>query len=266
MQALHITETRAIVPVTRKLTQLRYTLDNLVSSATGVDDEEAGSAGAQRGRLSARRIGRLIPNAVLQCQKASSKFIELNLTYEQVVKIPEFSARERRYRLVSYTTSSEILWRPETGFCFVMDVPRRAIKAVTWMLSAAVLGYPGRLSTSDIDRTRMRKVIRFITSTSKGGPGELTRAVFRDVELNGNYFDEVNLRSRDLHNSDLYKDVQKSAGNTHAISFVTPIIDQIERPLACRMDATGAIQVYSQRLSNKPLRALLLWFEEMLAK
>ncbi|MFW9830566.1 MAG: hypothetical protein ACFFD8_02190 [Candidatus Thorarchaeota archaeon] len=265
MQALHITETRAIVPVTRKLTQLRFSLEDLVGPAAS-DDEESGTGGTKRGRLSARRLSQLIPNAVLQCQKASSKFIELNLTYEQTIKIPEFSARERRYRLIPYTTSSEILWRPETGFCFVMDLPRRAIAAVTWMLSSAVLGYPGRLSPMDLDRSLMRKVIRYVTGSSKGGPGELTRAIFRDVELDGNHFDEVNLRSRELHQSELYKDVQKGAGHIHAISFITPIIEEIGRPLACRMDSTGSVQIYSQRLPNNSLRALLIWLEEMLAK
>ena len=74
MQALHVTETRAIVPVTRKLTQLRFTLDDLSGSATTGEDE---ASGGSRRRLSNRRVGQLLPNAVLQCQKASSEFIEL---------------------------------------------------------------------------------------------------------------------------------------------------------------------------------------------
>jgi hypothetical protein len=265
VQALHITETRAIVPVTRKLTQLRFTLEDLIGPAA-VSEEESEPSGGPRGRLSNRRIGQLIPNAVLQCQKASSEFIELTLTYDRTVKVPEYIARERRYRTLTYSASADILWRPETGFCFIMDIPRRAVKATTWILSAAVLGYPGRLSSYDVDRTQMRKVIRFLTSTSQGGPGELVRAVFREIELNGNYYDELNIRARDLNKMDLYKEVQKGAGHIHAISFVTPIIDGVGRPLVCRMDSTGAIQIYSQRLPNDSLRALLLWLEEMFAK
>ncbi len=261
MQAFHITETRAIVPVTRKLTQLRFTLDDVVGPSASTDEE-----GAKRGRMSTRRIGQLLPNAVLQCQKASSKFIELNLTYERIIKIPELSGRERRYRSVPYSVSSQILWRPETGFCFIMDIPRRSVRAATWMLSSAVLGYPGRLSPFDVDSKQMRKIIRYLTGSSNGGPGELVRAVFRDIEFNGSELDEVNIRARDLNKLALYRDIQKTAGSIHAISFVTPIIDDIGRPLVCRMDATGAVQIYSQRLSDKSLRALVLWFEKMLAK
>ncbi len=265
VQALHITETRAIVPVTRKLTQLRFSVNDLAGPAVS-DDEGADSSGTKRGRMSTRRVGQLLPNAVLQCQKASSKFIELNLTYERTIKIPEPGRLQKRYRMVPYSVTSQILWRPETGFCFIMDVPRRAVGAATWMLSAAVLGYPGRLSSYDIDRTKMQKVIRYLTDSSGGGPGELVRAVFRDIEFNGSDLDEVNIRARDLDKLGLYKDVQKNAGSIHAIGFVTPIIDKIGRPLACRMDATGAVQIYSQRLSNEALRALVLWFEDMLAK
>jgi hypothetical protein len=263
VQALHITETRAIVPVTRKLTQLRFSADDLVGPA---GDEESSSQKGQRGRMSARRIGQLLPNAVLQVQKASSKFIELNLTYERIVKIPELGGRQRRYRTVPYSVTSQILWRPETGFCFIMDVPRRSVDAATWLLSSAVLGYPGRLNSYDINKTKMRKIIRYVTGSSGGGPGELVRAVFRGVELNGTSFDEINLRAHDLDRLSLYKEVQKNADSIHAISFVTPIIDDIGRPLACRMDATGAVQIYSQRLSNEPLKAFLLWVENMLAK
>jgi hypothetical protein len=147
-----------------------------------------------------------------------------------------------------------------------MDVPRRAVGAATWILSSAVLGYPGRLSGFDIDNRRMRKVIRYLTGTSKGGPGELVRAVFRDIEFNGSSLDEVNIRARELDKLAIYKDVQKSASSIHAISFVTPLIGDIGRPLACRMDATGAVQIYSQRLSNEALQALVLWFEDLLAK
>ncbi len=265
MQAFHITETRAIVPVTRKLTQLRFTIDDLAGPAIS-DEEDAESTVRKRGRMSTRRIGQLLPNAVLQCQKASSKFIELDLTYDRVIKIPELGRRERRYRLVSYSVTSQILWRPETGFCFIMDVPRRAVSAATWILSSAVLGYPGRLSLFDIDNKKMRKIIRYLTGTSNGGPGELVRAVFRDIEFNGSTLDEVNIRARDLDKLDLYKEIQRNASTIHAISFITPIIDNIGRPLACRMDATGAVQIYSQRLSSEGLRTLVLWFENMLAK
>jgi hypothetical protein len=262
VQALHVTETRAIVPVTRKLTQLRFSLEDLSGSPSAEDDASGGS----RRRLSTRRIGQLLPNAVLQCQKASSEFIELTLTYNRTIKIPQFSLRERRYRTQTYTVSSEILWRPETGFCFIMDVPRSGVKAATWILSSAVLGYPGRLSGLDISRTKMRKVISFITGKQKNGPGELIRAIFRDVEINGNYFDEVSLRTHDLNKADLYKDIQKSAGSIHAVSFATPIISGIGRPLSCRIDAKGSVLVYSQRLKSDELRAFVLWLEEMLAK
>jgi hypothetical protein len=263
VQALHITETRAIVPVTRKLTQLRFTLEDLSGSAISVEEE---SSGRPRRRLSNRRIGQLLPHAVLQCQKASSEFIELTLTYNRTIKIPEFSMRERRYRTQTYTVSSEILWRPETGFCFIMDVPRSAVKAATWMLSSAVLGYPGRLSSIDISRTQMRKMISFITAKKEDGPGELIRAVFRNIELNGHYLDEVSLRSHELNKADLYKDIQKGAGSIQAVGFATPIIRGIGRPLTCRIDATGSVLVYSQRLESNALRAFLLWLEEMLAK
>ncbi|MFX0169037.1 MAG: hypothetical protein ACFE89_06695 [Candidatus Hodarchaeota archaeon] len=263
MQALHITETRAIVPVTRKLTEIRFSLEDLIGSAASVEDEPSGSS---RRRLSNRRIGQLLPNAVLQCQKASSEFIELNLTYDRTIKIPVGRPREFRYQVQTYTVTSEILWRPETGFCFIMDLPRSAVKATTWMLSSAVLGYPGRLSSLDIGRTQMRKVISFITAKTKGGPGELLRAIFRNVELDGNYLDEVSLRARDLNKADLYKDVQQNAGSIHAVSFATPIIPGIDRPLACRMDSSGSVLVYSQRLQSDALRAFLLWLEEMLAK
>ncbi|MFX1509031.1 MAG: hypothetical protein ACFFBR_01875 [Promethearchaeota archaeon] len=264
MQAIHITETRAIVPVTRKLTQIRFSLEDLVGPAGS--DEDTDSSGLKRGRMSTRRVGQLLPNAVLQCQKASSSFIELTLTYDRMVKIPEFGRRERRYRIVPYTVTAPILWRPETGFCFIMDIPSRAIDAATWILSSAVLGYPGRLSTFEIDSRKMQKIIRSLTSYSNGGPGELVRAVFRNIEINGTELDEVNLRARDLHKLSLYKDIQKNAASLHAISFISPIIDQIGRPLSCRIDQAGSVLVYSQRLSNDALRALVLWFETMLAK
>jgi hypothetical protein len=265
VQVIHITETRAIVPVTRKLSQLRFTIEDLAGYVTSGDEETSATTGA-RGRISTRRIGQLLPNAVLQCQKASSKFIELNLTFDRFIKIPEFSRRERLYRRVPYTVTSPILWRPETGFCFLMDIPRRAINATTWMLSSAVLGYPGRLSPLDIDRSTMRTLISYITSPKGGGPGELVRAVFRDIELNGNELDEINIRARDLDKLDLYKDAQKSANSIAAISFVTPVLDEIGRPLACRLDDSGGILIYSQRLSNEGLQAFLLWLEGMLAK
>lgn len=264
MQVFHITETRAIVPVTRKLTQLRYTLDDIAGPAAS-GDEDADSAG-KRGRMSTRRIGQLLPNAVLQCQKASSKFVELTLSYDRIIKIPEIRGRERRYNLVPYSVTSPILWRPETGFCFIMDVPRRAVAAATWILSSAVLGYPGRLSPFEIDNKKMQRVIRNLTSPSKGGPGELVRAIFRDIEFNGSTFDEINIRARDLNKVDLYKDIQQTASIIHAISFVTPMIDDIGRSLSCRMDQTGTVQIYSPRLSNEALRVLVLWFEDMLAK
>jgi hypothetical protein len=264
VQAFHITETRAIVPVTRKLTQLRYTLGDITGPA-GSGDEEAESAG-KRGRMSTRRIGQLLPNAVLQCQKASSKFIELTLSYDRIIKIPEIRGRERRYRFVPYSVTSPILWRPETGFCFIMDVPSRAVSAATWLLSSAVLGYPGRLSRFEIDTKKMQKVIRNLTGSSKGGHGELVRAIFRDIEFDGSYFDEINIRARDLNKIDLYKAIQNTATMIHAISFVTPMIDDVGRSLSCRMDQTGSVQIYSPRLSNDALRALVLWFEDMLAK
>ncbi|MFX1318688.1 MAG: hypothetical protein ACFE9O_06050 [Promethearchaeota archaeon] len=265
MQALHITETRAIVPVTRKLIQLRFTVDDL-ASPIGAGEEETSSQRGQRGRMSARRIGQLLPNATLQVQKASSEFIELSLSYERLVRIPEISGRQRRYRTVPYSVTSQILWRPETGFCFIMDVPRRSVSAATWLLSSAVLGYPGRLNSYDINRTKMRNIIRYVTDSSGGGPGELVRAVFRGVEFNGTSLDEVNLRAHDLDKLDLYKDVQKSADSIHAISFITPIIEDIGRPLVCRMDATGTVQIYSQRIADETLKAFLLWIENMLAK
>ena len=263
MQALHVAETRAIVPVTRKLTQLRFTLDDFSGSATAGEDE---ASGGSRRRLSNRRVGQLLPNAVLQCQKASSEFIELTLTYNRTIRIPEYSPHERRYSTQTYTVSSGILWRPETGFCFIMDVPRSGVKAATWLLSSAVLGYPGRLSSLDLSRTQMRKVISFVTSKQTDGPGELIRAVFRDIQLNGSYLDEISLRSHDLNKADLYKDIQKGAGSIHAVSFVTPIISGIGRPLSCRIDASGSVLVYSQRLKSDELRAFVLWLERMLAK
>jgi hypothetical protein len=147
-----------------------------------------------------------------------------------------------------------------------MDIPRRSVAAATWLLSSAVLGYPGRLNSYDIGKTKMRKIIHYVTGSSGGGPGELVRAIFRDVELNGTRFDEINLRAHELDRLDLYKEVLKNADSIRAISFVTPIIDDIGRPLACRMDESGAVQIYSQRISNEPLKAFLLWLENMLAK
>jgi len=265
VQAIYITETRAIVPVTRKLSQLRFSIEDLTGYDAAGDEDEDSKTGT-RGRISARRIGQLLPNAILECQKASSKFIELNLTFDRIIKIPELTRLEKRYRMIPYAVTSQILWRPETGFCFIMDMPRRAINAAAWMLSSAVLGYPGRLSPLDIDRSKMRKIISYITSSAGGGPGELVRAVFRDIQLDGNELDEINIRARDLDKLDLYKDAQKSANSIAAISFVTPILDEIGRPLACRMDESGGVLVYSQRFSTEGLQAFLLWLEGMLAK
>lgn len=261
MQGFHIAETRAIVPVTRELAQLRYSLEDLIGPGVGVEESEG-----QRGRLSARRLNQLIPKAVLRVNRARKDLIELVLTYEGKMRVPEFISRERRYRLITFTVSSDIYWRPESGFCFIMDLPRRAVNAVTWMLSAAVLGYPGRLSSSELDSRRMQQAIRFLTKASRGGPGELVRAVFRDVEIDGNQLEEVNIRARELHHLPLYKDSAKGAGYFHAISFVTPLIEGIGRPLACRIDSMGSVQVYSPRLSDSELRALLNFFEEMLKR
>jgi hypothetical protein len=112
----------------------------------------------------------------------------------------------------------------------------------------------------------MRKVISFITAKQTDGTGEIVRAVFRDIQLNGNYLDEISLRSHDLNKADLYKDIQKGAGSIYAVSFVTPVIGGIGRPLSCRIDYTGSVLVYSQRLKGNELRAFVLWLEEMLAK
>jgi hypothetical protein len=265
VQVFHFAETKAMVPVTRELASLRYSLEDLAGSAAkGVEQEKETTAG-KRGRLSTRRLGQLVPNAVLHCQKASKDLLELVLTFERRVRVPESLVRERRYQTVTFTQSADIFWRPETGFCFITDVPGRALKAATWMLSAAVLGYPGRLSPVEIDTARMKRIIKFVTSPPQGGPGELMRAVFREVQLGRGQLDEVNIRARELHNHPLYREVEKGAGELHAIGFMTPLIKGIDRSLACRLDAQGRALVYAPRLRPDELRALLQFFEQMLS-
>ncbi len=260
MQGFHITETRAIVPVTQKLTQLHFTLEDLATPGVAAEEGEKKPRG---GRLSVRRLGQIIPKAVLRCQKASKDLIELVLTYEGKMRVPTFIARERRYRTFTYTVNSDIYLHPETGFAFLMNIPRRIVNAVTWLLSAALLGYPGRLSTFDLDIKRMKKAITFLTSQTRGGPGELVRVIFRDVQIDGNLFEELNLRGRDLHTLSFYKKALNGANSIRAISFVTPLIKGIGRPLSCRMDESGSVLVYSPRLSNSELRVLLDYFEKM---
>jgi hypothetical protein len=224
---------------------------------------EEGAKKPRGGRLSARRLSQVIPKAVLRCQKASKDLIELVLTYEGKMRVPTFISRERRYRTFTYTVNSDIYWRPETGFAFLMNLPRRTVKAVTWLLSAALLGYPGRLSSFDLDIKRMKKAIAFLTSKTSGGPGELIRVILRDVQIDGNHFEELNLRGRDLHTMSFYKKVLSGANSIRAISFLTPLIKGIGRPLSCRMDDSGSVLVYSPRLSNSELRVLLDYFEKM---
>jgi hypothetical protein len=265
VQVFHFAETKAMVPITRELASLRYSLEDLAGTAAKGAGQEKGTGVAKRGRLSLRRLSQLVPNAVLHCQKASKDLLELMLTFERRVRVPESLVRERRYQTVTFAQSADVFWRPETGFCVITDVPERALKAATWILSAAVLGYPGRLSPVELDTARMKRVVKFLTAPPQGGPGELLRAVFREVQLGRGQLQEVNIRARDLHNHPLYRELEKGTGELHAIGFMTPTVKGIDRSLACRLDTRGRALVYAPRLRSDELRALLQFFEQMLS-
>ena len=265
MQTVHITQSRAILSVTRTLASLRYSLEDLVSVDDSSGESRASSSRTARGRMSTRRISQLLPNAELRCQKASKELVELVLSYEGQMRVPQSLARERHYRTISFNMTSEVFWRPETGFCFIQDLPRRAIKAATWLLSTAVLGYPGRLSPYELDSSQMRSIVDFITKPGKGGTGELVRAVFSDVKIGQSQLEAVSLKSRELQTLPHYEAVQKGARHIRSINFITPLIRDTGRSYACRLDARGSVLIYGPRLSSKAFRALLRFFEEMLS-
>jgi len=262
VQVFHICESRAIVPVTRELASLRYTLEDLFGPEA---EKPAGKPGGAA-RFSARRLSQLIPKAELRCRRISDGELELAFSYQEKARVPDFTARERRYQTITYTVHSEVIWRTETGLCFIMDLPRRALKATTWLLSAAVVGYPGRVYPYSLEPEHMRHAVKYITSPPRGGGGEIIRVVFRDVRVGRSQLEEVNLKARDLNALPFYREVERGAGHIHAISFTTPIIEGIGRALACRMDSQGTVQIYSPRLPAKELRALLHFFEDMLKR
>ena len=263
MQVFHICESRAIIPAARELASLRYTLEDLFGPEVK-PAEGTGTGG--RARFSARRLSQLIPEAELRCRKVSDEELEFVFSYQEKTRVPEFTARERRYRTITYILYSQIIWRTETGLCFIVDLPRRALKATLWLLSAAVVGYPGRVYPYSLDLDRMRKVMNYLTSPSRGGPGEIIRTIFRDVRVGRSQIEEINLKARELNKLPFYREVEKGAGHIHAISFTTPIIEGVGRALACRMDSQGTVQIYSPRLPAKEFRALLRFFEDMLRK
>ncbi len=264
MQTVHITQSRAILSVTRTLASLRYSLEDLVGVDDAAAEDRETSSRTTRGRLSARRLSLLIPKAELRCQKASRELVELVLSYEGRMRVPQSLARERHYRTISFNMTSEIFWRPETGFCFIKDLPRRSIGAATWLLSTAVLGYPGRLSPYELDSNQMRAIIDYITKPGKGGAGELVRAVFGDVKIGQNQLEAISLKSRELHTQPHYATIQKGARQIRSINFISPLIRETGRSYACRLDARGSVLIYGPRLSGKAFRALLNFFEGML--
>lgn len=265
MQTVHVTQSRAILSVTRTLASLRYSLEDLVGvDDASVEDKEAPGR-TTRGRMSVRRLSQLIPKAELRCQKASKELVELVLSYEGRMRVPQSLARERHYRTISFNMTSEIFWRAETGFCFIQDLPRRAIGAATWLLSTAVLGYPGRLSPYELDSNQMRAIITYLTKPGRGGTGELVRAVFGDVKIGQSQLEGISLKSRELHKEPYYTTIEKGARQIRSINFISPLIRETGRSYACRLDARGSILIYGPRLSGKAFRALLSFFEEMLS-
>ncbi len=264
MQSFHITQSRAILSVTRTLTSLRYSLEDLVGLDDASQEEESSRTGF-RGRMSARRLSQLIPKAVLRCQKATPKLVELILSYEGRMRVPQSLTRDRQYRTISFNMTSEIFWRPETGYCFILDLPRRAINAATWLLSTAVLGYPGRLSPYELDPNRMRAIVDYLTKRRRGGTGELVRAVFGDVTIGQSQLEAVSLKSRELHTLPHYATIEKGARQIRSINFITPLIRETGRSYACRLDARGSVQIFGPRLSGDAFRALLSFFEGVLS-
>jgi hypothetical protein len=237
-----------------------------VDAASVEDDVEESNRAGTRGRMTARRLSHLIPKAELRCQKASKELVELVLSYEGRMRVPESLARERHYRTISFNMISEIFWRPETGYCFIQDLPRRAINAATWLLSTAVLGYPGRLSPYELDSNQMREIVGYLTKRGRGGAGELVRAVFGDVKINQSQLEVVSLKSRELHSHPHYSTIEKGARQIRSINFITPLIKETGRSYACRLDARGSVQIYGPRLSSSAFRAVLSFFEEVLSR
>mgnify|MGYP003875812851 CR=1 FL=1 len=226
--------------------------------------EEAGD------KVSLRRLEALSKTIVdlagsFSKQYATSRDARLLFSYSFRLKFSYFSRGERRTVEHEALIEHDVWVRLRSGLFIVFDAPlKRISRVISELASLRLFGDPTVIAPLKLDRSAIEAIEDWVTSKEYPVSGNIMRASFRRTRLDNSILDEVSIKKEGLDTTKIYEDIKGSSHELSSITFVTPLLPEINRRLTCRLDSRGGLLIYTPNVRREDIDVLILYLEKVL--
>ncbi len=165
----------------------------------------------------------------------------------------------RSYETVSVPFTTVIRLKLSSGLISLVDVPWPPIgHQLAELVSFLLAGETGITDRLRFDRDAFSALLYWVESSDvHEAPGTATRAIFEDFTFEGEALSEINIKAPSLSSSSLFQAAKAGSSKWRVLTFTSPLLDGLERPLTVRVSNVGGILVYTPDTSLAEIYALL---------
>ena len=263
---------RAIMLYRMPLTLLRkYSAEDLASRIEGARLMELKRYFEEEGdKLGLRRmeaLSKVVPGLELTFVRltTSPSRVHMLLRYKYSIKISYISRGERKVKFSNVDVESDVDFRLRSGLLALYDIPlRRLARAVCELISLKLFGNVSSITPLVLEREHLTMLESWLKSEEYSVKGTIIRVTFTRPLLNGVRVEELTVKREALDQTDLYMSMKNSADKIKAVTFVTPLLEEIQKKVTCRIDSRGGLLIYTPNLRSADIDVLLSYLEKAL--
>lgn len=170
------------------------------------------------------------------------------------------AARERRIPI------SFPIWLREGSRFTSIFAPRKGLAVgIAWLLSQNLFEDYSQIRSLRFGSRALEAVESWLNREDHATLGSILRATFEGVQWQGNIYDELTVKRDALEETELFTNLKKNSKNWRALTFISPLLTDLDRQLTCRIDSSGKFTVFTPTVTPLEFDVMLQRIEQVLS-
>jgi hypothetical protein len=170
---------------------------------------------------------------------------QTELTFSCTWKLLPPGAATSAARVRRIPISFPIWLREDSRFTSIF-APRKGLAlGIAWLLSQNLFEDYNQIRSLRLGYQALEAVESWLNREDHVTLGSILRATFEGVQWQGNMYDELTVRRNALGETELFTNLKRNSKNWRTLTFVSPLLSELDRQLTCRIESSGKFTVYT---------------------
>ena len=144
--------------------------------------------------------------------------------------------------------------------------PQKGIAlGVAWLVSKGFFNDHTQVRSYRLGHQHLSEFESWLGREDHPTQGSILRATFEGVQWQDELYDEITIRRDALRDTELFSSLKTKSKNWKSLTFISPLLADLDRQLTCRIDSSGKFTVFTPTVTPLEFDVMLQRLEQVLS-